>query len=191
MRLLEFNRDEGGANPQHLPTANKLSKPATRAATAPQKKSALASAHPRARVFPVKTNTTRKPVRHSPIDLEQLQQRIVALELHMRERAERRGEQIPASELEQLKQRMKLLERSLNTELWAARQREYTMLQLLSRPSLKARLRKQLMHIRKHQLPAIGNWLKTEGREWWQHSQPNWWPKFARAWQESLEQARR
>jgi hypothetical protein len=192
MRLLEFNLDEGGANPQHLPPAKKRPKSAVRPARAPQKP-ALAAAHQRAKVFPVKTNTTRKPApaRRSPIDIEQLQQRIVALELRIRERVERREEQIPARELVVLKQRVQLLERNVNNELWAAKQREYTMLQLLSRPTLKTRIHKQLMRFREHTLPAIGNWLKTEGREWWQHSQPHWWPKFAKAWQESLEQARR
>lgn len=190
MRLLEFNRDEGGANPQHNPAAQKLSKPAVRASSSLQKPP-RAAAHQRARVFPVKTSVARKHAQRSPIDLEQLQQRIVALELRMQERAERHGEQIATRELEQLKQRLKLLERSLNGELWAARQREYTMLQLLSRPPLKARIVKQIIHIRDHNLPAIGNWLKAEAREWWQHSQPHWWPRFARAWQESLEQARR
>ena len=190
MRLLEFNLDEGGANPQHLPAAKKQPKPAIRAAAAPRKP-ALAPPQQRAKVFPVKTSPTHKPVRRSPIDIVQLQQRLVALELHMQERSERRGEHIPARELELLKQRMLLLERNLNTELWAAKQREYSMLQLLSKPSLKARLRKQLIHFRQHNLPVIGNWLKVEAREWWQHSQPHWWPKVARAWQESLEQARR
>jgi len=187
MRLLEFNLDEGGANPQHLPAAQKQSKPPV---TTPQKPT-LAAARQRAKVFPVKTNTTRKPARRSPIDLEQLQQRIVALELRIQERVDRRGEQVPARELELLKQRIQLLERNVNSELWAAKQREYSMLQLLSKPTWQVRLRKQLMHFRKHKLPEIGNWLKTETHEWWQHSQPHWWPKFARAWQESLQQARR
>jgi len=188
MRLLEFNRDEGGANPQQFPAPKKPSKPALRAAPP---KPALTAAHQRARVFPVKTDTTRKPPRRAPIDIEQLQQRIVALELHMQERAERRGEQGSARELELLKQRMQLLERSLNSELWAAKQREYTMLQLLSKPTLQVRVRKLFTDFRKHRLPVIHNWLQTEAREWWQHSQPHWWPKFARAWQESLERARR
>jgi hypothetical protein len=190
MRLLEFNRDEGGANPQQFPAAKKPPKPAVRAAT-PAPQPALAAVHQRARVFPVKTNTTRKPARRAPIDIEQLQQRIVALELRMQERHERRGEPGSAKDLELLKQRMQLLERSLNSELWAAKQREHSMLQLLSKPTLQARIRKLFMHFRQHNLPAISSWLQTEAREWWQQSQPHWWPKFARAWQESLERARR
>lgn len=190
MRLLEFNRNEGGANPQQPPAAKKPSRPVTRSAAATPKPT-LATPHQRARVFPVKTSTTRKPARRSPIDLEQLQQRIVALELRIQERGERRRAQVSTRELELLKQRIQLLERNVNSELWAAKQREYTMLQLLSRPTLQERIRKQLMHLRTHQLPAIGNWLKAEGREWWQHNQPHWWSRFARAWQESLEQARR
>lgn len=202
MRLLEFNLDESGANPQHHPAVQKPSEPAVRAAT-PAKKPALAAAHQRAKVFPVKTNTTRKPAppqaqvsepapkRRSPIDIEQLQQRIVALELRIQERIDRRGEQVPNRELLLLKQRIKLLERNVNSELWAAKQREYTMLQLLSKPTLKARIHKLFKYLREHKLPEIGNWLEVEAREWWQHSQPHWWPKLARAWQESLDQARR
>ena len=191
MRLLEFNLDESGANPQHHPAAQKPSKPAVRRTPAAQKPS-LSAAHQRARVFPVKTNTTRKPeARRNPIDLEQLQQRIVALELRIQERIERRGEQVPTRELAVLKQRIQLLERNVNSELWAAKQREYTMLQLLSKPTLQARIRKQLLDFRDKKLPLILNWLKIEAGEWWQQSQPNWWPKLARAWQESLEQARR
>ena len=192
MRLLEFNRDEGGANPQHLQAPEKASEPAIQSATTIPKP-ARAATHQRARVFPVKTSTTRKPApaRRSPIDLEQLQQRIVALELRIQERVERRGAQVSTRELELLKQRIQLLERNVNSELWAAKQREYTMLQLLSRPTLQARIQQQLRHIRNHNLPAIGNWLKAEGQQWWQHSQPHWWSRFARAWQESLEQARR
>lgn len=191
MRLLEFNLDEGGANPQRTPATQKASKPAIRRAPAAQQPARAAAPQQRARVFPVKTSTTRKPARRSPIDLEQLQQRIVALELRIQERVERRGAQVSTRELELLKQRIQLLERNVNSELWAAKQREYTMLQLLSRPTLQARIQQQLRHIRNHNLPAIGNWLKAEGQQWWQHSQPHWWSRFARAWQESLEQARR
>ena len=192
MRLLEFNLDEGGANPQHHPAARKPPKAADKAATAaPQP--ARPATRQRASVFPVKTNTTRKPApaRRSPIDIEQLQQRIVALELRIQERIERRGEQVAARELLQLKQRLEVLERNINSELWAAKQREYTMLQLLSKPTLQARIRNHVMRFRTHNLPAIRHWLEVEAGEWWQHSQPHWWPKLARAWQESLEQARR
>lgn len=192
MRLLEFNLDEGGANPQHHPAAQKPPKPVARKAAAAQKPARPAPGK-RARVFPVKTSTTRKPepARRHPIDIEQLQQRIVALELRIQERIERRGEQVPSKELVQLKQRVKLLERNVNSELWAAKQREYTMLQLLSRPTMQVRIQQQWTRFRKQNLPATVNWLKTEGREWWQQSQPHWWPEFARAWRESLEQARR
>jgi hypothetical protein len=194
MRLLEFNRDDGGANPQQAareqprrkapPTP--LERPRTPAQATPE-----LFANRQAKVFPVKTSTTRKPIRRGPIDLEQLQHRIAVLEQRIQTRAEQPGEHPAVKELELLKQRMKLLERNLENELWAARQREQSMLEILSRRPFKAEVKQQLMKLWRVNLPATGRWLQATASEWWVDNQPRWWPEIARAWQESLEKARR
>jgi hypothetical protein len=191
MRLLQFNRDDGGANPQHVAGAqNPVKKPARRLAKTVQASRTAARQGP-AKVFPVKTSTTRKPASRSPIDLEQLQQRIEILERRMQERTDQRTEQVSQEQLDQLKQRLKRLERNLENELWAAKQREHTMLQLLSKPPLKTLVKQHIRKFWQLQLPTAGSWLKVAGREWWVDSQPGWWPRLASAWQEALEQARR
>ena len=195
MRLLEFNRDEGGANPQQV----MRDQTATGKAAAPpaeHRRQAIRPARetpPRrpAKVFQVKTSTTRKPAPRSPIDLEQLQQRITVLERRIQTRLEQGRQNPPARELELLKQRMRLLERKLDDQLWLASQREHTMLELLSRPTPRQLIRQKLLHFRRQQLPAAGHWLWRAAGEWWTDNQPRWWPELARAWQESLEKARR
>jgi len=194
MRLLEFNRDDGGANPQQAVRGQPRRKaPAT--PLEPPRKPVHANpelfANRQTRVFPVKTSTTRKPIRRGPIDLEQLQHRIAVLERRIQARAEQTGEHPAVKELEHLKQRMKLLERNLESELWAARQREQTMLEMLSRRPFKAAVKQEVMKSWRVRLPAMGRWLHAVGKEWWEDNQPRWWPEFARAWQESLEKARR
>jgi len=186
MRLLEFNRDTGGANPQTLaakkPPAKKVARPvklAPRAST-PAKS---------ARVLPIKP--ARKPASaRKPIDLEQLQQRIEILEQRIRSRA-LDGSKHPAShDLELLKQRVGRLQQSVHAELWASKQREHAMLQILSKPSFKAAMQQRIEQFRKKQLPAASHWIITTVQQWWQNSYPHWWPAFARAWQESLDKAR-
>jgi hypothetical protein len=194
MRLLEFNRDDGGANPQQAvrgqpkreAPATPIDRPRKPVHSAPE-----LFAKRQAKVFPVKTSTTRKPIKRGPIDLEQLQHRITVLEHRIQARAEKSGEHPAIKELELLKQRMKLLERNLENELWAAKQREQTMLEILSRRPLKAVVKLQLMKLWRVKLPATERWLQAAAREWWVDNQPRWWPEFARAWQESLEKARR
>lgn len=194
MRLLEFNRDDGGANPQQAvrgqpkreAPATPIERPRKPVHSAPE-----LFAKRQAKVFPVKTSTTRKPIKRGPIDLEQLQHRIALLERRIQARAEQSGEHPAIKELEHLKQRMKLLERNLENELWAAKQREQTMLEILSRRPLKAVIKQQLMKLWRVNLPATERWLQAAAREWWVDNQPRWWPEFARAWQESLEKARR
>jgi hypothetical protein len=197
MRLLEFNRDEGGANPQQTvrtqprrkppaPPVDRARKPSVHAATSPEW-----FANRQAKVFPVKTSTTRKPVQRGPVDLEQLQHRIAVLERRIQARVEKSGEHPAARELELLKQRMKQLERNLENELWAAKQREQTMLEMLSRRPLKAIVKQEAMNTWRVRLPALRHWLQATASQWWTDNQPRWWSQFARAWQESLEKARR
>jgi hypothetical protein len=183
MRLLEFNRDTGGANPQTLAAA----KPASKKAARPVKLTPRATPPARpSRVPPPKAPATPR----KPIDLEQLQQRIEVLERRMQSRAHDGSEHPASHDLELLKQRVGRLQQSVHAELWASRQREHTMLQILSKPSFKTALLQRLKHIRTKQLPAAGRWIVATARQWWQNSHPQWWPAFARAWQESLDKAR-
>jgi len=143
MRLLEFNRDDGGANPQQAVREQSRRKASVPPVERPRKTAHTAAelfANRKAKVFPVKTSTSRKPIRRGPIDLEQLQHRIAVLEQRIQTRAEQAGEHPAIKELALLKQRMKLLERNLENELWAARQREHTMLEILSQRPLKVNL---------------------------------------------------
>jgi len=194
MRLLEFNRDDGGANPQQTIREPARRKNPVKPVDPPRKPAPAATelfAKRQAKVFPVKTNTTRKPIRRGPIDLEQLQNRIAILERRIQARAEHTGAHPAVKDLEALKARMKLLERNLESELWAARQREHTMLEMLSRRPFKVAVKQQVMKIWRVKLPAIGRWLLAAGHAWWVDNQPRWWPQLASAWRESLEKARR
>ena len=82
MRLLEFNKDEGGANPQHArshPDKRKPVAPVTQANPArPTKPSRIPASASKVRntAYPIHGTAIRKPVQHAPIDLELLQQRI-------------------------------------------------------------------------------------------------------------------
>jgi hypothetical protein len=193
MRLLEFNRDDGGANPQQAVRDQSRRKVPAPQAERPRKPAHTATelfADRKAKVFPVKTSTTRKPIRRGPIDLEQLQHRIAVLEQRIQTRTEQPGEHPAIKELALLKQRMKLLERNLESELWAARQREHTMLEILSRRPLKFVIKQKIIRVWRVQLPAAGRWLQATANEWWEDNQPRWWEKVAQAWRESLEKAR-
>jgi hypothetical protein len=123
-----------------------------------------------------------------------LQQRVELLEKRIRIRAEKNPAVIPGSELEELKQRLLKLERNITSELWAARQREYTMLEMLARPPLDKRISQYITRtftrIRTHHLPASGRWLKAASYEWLEDRLPHWWPMIAQAWRESLDKAR-
>jgi len=129
-------------------------------------------------------------VRRQPIDIEQLQQRIEVLERRMRERARTQGSQLPVQDLDKLRQRMQLLERTVHNELWAAKQREHTLLEMLARPPLKHLIRDQLRRVQTQALPATRAWFTHFSQDWWDLNQPAWWEGFARAWQESLDKAR-
>jgi hypothetical protein len=189
MRLLEFENANSGANPQAAILTKKAAKKPARKTVA---RKAVAPPSPEAgKVFPINgNNAVQQPVRRQPIDLEQLQQRIEVLERRMRERARANGQQLPVKDLEQLKQRMKLLERSVHNELWAAKQREHTLLEMLAKPPLRHLIRDHAKRFRHRTLPSTCHWCAECGREWWSDNQPLWWPRFARAWQESLDKAR-
>ena len=189
MRLLEFDNADSGASPH---TAILTEKPAKKPAKKPAAPKRSTTGKSRSgQVFPIDgSNAVKQPVRRQPIDLEQLQQRIEVLERRLRERARSEGGQLPVKDLEHLKQRMKLLERSVHNELWQAKQREHTLLEMLARPPLRQVISDRARQLRTHTLPATGRWCTTAGREWWDDHQPPWWPRFARAWQESLDRAR-
>ena len=187
LRLLEFNRDAGGANPRRVAGGTPATTPATRfdaRTTAPGKTTSL-------RPFPVKGNNVLKPARRNPVDLEALQTRIHALEQRIQQHSGRIERHAAVADLEGLQLRMKRLEQSLNSELWAARQREHTMLELLSKPPLKTALGERLRHAWQSDMPALLGWVQRAARQWWLDTQPGWWPRVAAAWQESLDQARR
>ena len=140
-------------------------------------------------MFPL--NSSKTPDKTlKPIDLEQLQQRIEVLERRILARNGKTAEHPASHDLELLKQRVSRLQQSVHAELWAARQREHTMLEILSKPSLKTRVIQGLQRFRQEQLPAAGRWLSRCSQQWWKDSQPEWWAGFAQAWQESLDKAR-
>ena len=186
MRLLEFNRDTGGANPQTLAAA----KPASKKAARPVKLTPRAATPPQsAKVLPLNTTETPASLRR-PIDLEQLQERIEVLEQRIQTRAQNSAEHPASRDLEILKQRVGRMQQSIHAELWAARQREQTMLEILSRPSFKTALLRRIEGIKTRQLASAGQWTKSTARQWWLDCQPHWWSAFARAWQESFDKAR-
>lgn len=192
MRLLEFNRDEGGANPQQaarIPVKRPRAAARTRKPV-PKQAAAKPSAPLPPPLFAIKGNSPRTPARRPLIDIVSLQRRIEVLERRMQERASREGSSVPIKELEQLKQRMQLLERNLSNELWSAKQRESAMLEILARQPLEARLKQRAIRLYTHDLPVLGRWLYSCGRQWWEDNHPGWWPQFFQAWQESLDKAR-
>lgn len=195
MRLLELRGNEADVDPRHAappPEANR--KPSARDAR-PLKRPPTGKLSPAdARVFPINARPAEKPQRRRPIDLEQLQQRLELLERRIQERVRAQAEQgaAPANrELEQLRARMKLLERRIEGELWSARQREHTLLEMLARPTLQARVKSQLAHLLTTAPDVILRWVQTGGKAWWTDAQPLWWPRFATAWHEALQRARR
>jgi hypothetical protein len=198
MRLLEFGIDDGGANPvpsrqQSRPEAAKPFKvPTTAKAPSPATdKPARNSSMPakKAKVYPLKSAQTPSTPR-KPIDLEQLQNRIEVLEQRIKARTEALGDEVAARDLEKLKQRMKLLEHNINNELWAAKQREYNMLQMMAKPTLKTALRQGYAKLKSKTAPAMLAALRESYRHWWLNSQPGWWQAFMTAWHESLDKAR-
>jgi hypothetical protein len=192
MRLLEFDQDDSSADIQqtaHI-TSQVKDLPGTPAVRVPPVKKPVSAAKSTPRVFPIKSETLRKPAQRGPIDLEALQQRVVALEKRVKERAENKRSAIASQELEELKQRLLKLERNISGELWLAKQREYTMLEILARPPLAKRINHGVTRILTHNLPAIGRWFKEAAIERFDDNKPDWWPTLAAAWKESLDKAR-
>lgn len=197
MRLLEFNKDEGGANPQRSKTRSRKRKPAaplTQANPSDQSKppSTTATApNIRGEAYPIQGTAIRKLVRRAPIDLEQLQQRIGFLERRLQDPSSKTEKLATVRDLEKLRERMNRLENSVEQELAAARSRESRLLEALDKPPLKILLRTRTIRFWREDLPVIGAWLLRTARRWWQEVQPEWWPQLASAWKESLEKARR
>ena len=197
MRLLEFNKDEGGANPQHArsrPDKRKLAAPVTQATPVRPSKPSRIPARPsqvRNTVYPIEGTAIRKPVQHAPIDLELLQQRIGFLERRLQDQADKTEKLATLKDIDQLRERMKRMENSLEQELAMARTREDRLLQALDRPPLKTYLRMRAIQFWRQDLPLIVAWLLKMARSAWLEFQPEWWPQLANAWKESLEKARR
>lgn len=142
------------------------------------------------RVFPIHKRPQPRSAPRKPINLEQLQQRIEVLERRIQVRLQKQHDAARREDLEQLLARMHKLEQRIETELWTARQREHTLLELLARPPLKSLLLNHARQLCIHVPHACWRGFKAFGKEWWQDCQPLWWPKFAAAWQEALERAR-
>lgn len=192
MRLLEFNKDNAGANPRRAPAPTAAArKPRAKPTAAARNKIRGLTPPGAGKVFPIAGKALIRPARSNPVDLEQLQARIEFLESRLQSEPARTDHHATVDELESLQGRLQRLERDLETELWASRQREHTMLELLNRPPLKVTVRKYIRQLWHSDLPAAARWSRRLLRLWWLDVQPEWWPRLARAWQESLEKARR
>jgi hypothetical protein len=191
MRLLELGRNADNAeSPSSVVLQDLPEPPVKRPRTA--KQSAVRQSKPgAARVFPIKPHPNHAQPHRKPINLEQLHQRIEALEQRIQARLHKPGDGAKKEDLEQLLRRMKILERRIDTELWTARQREQALLEMLAKPPLTTIVRKHAKQLCDTVPGACWCWLKAFGKEWWLDCQPLWWPKFAAAWQEALDRARR
>ena len=197
MRLLDFNKDVGGANPQHSrsrppkrkPLAQVSQSKPVRLPTPPR--GATSNPKTRNEAYSIQGTTIRKLVHRAPIDLEQLQQRLAFLERHLQDQSNKAEQLATLKDIDQLRQRMNRMENTLAQELATARTRENRLLEALDRPPLKILLRMRAIQFWRQDLPLIGAWLLKVARSGWQEYQPEWWPQLARAWKESLEKARR
>lgn len=190
MRLLDLDTDSG-IQPQAAVLGKKHPRKPVRKPPRQQARPTTLPPQQHNTVYPLHGNAAvQQPVRRKPIDLEQLQQRIEVLEKRMRQRERNNSSGISAKDIKQLRQRMQLLERSMHNELWSARQREHALLEMLARPPLTTSLRLKGRKLLQQDLPATGRKLHSAGSAWWQDHQPEWWPQFMAAWQESLDRAR-
>jgi hypothetical protein len=196
MRLLEFNKDEGGANPQHSrsrPARRKPAAPVTQVNPADQSKPArIPSSTPKVHntPYPLRGTAIRKLVQRAPIDLEQLQQRIGFLERRLQDQSKETEKLATRNDIDQLRERMNRVEHTLEQELAGARAREDRLLQAIDRPPFKILVRTYAIQFWRRDLPLIGAWLLKVVRSGWQEFQPEWWPQLASAWKEALEKAR-
>ena len=183
MRLLEFNKGEGGADPQRVrshPPKRKTATPGTQVnPVTPSRPSRIptSTAHVQTKAYPIQGNAIRKPVQRAPFDLELLQHRIGFLEKRLQEQSDKTDKLATLKDINQLRERMNRMESSLE--------------QALHRPPLKTLLKARAIQFWHQDRPLIGAWLLRMARSAWQEFQPEWWPQLARAWQESLEKARR
>ena len=197
MRLLEFNKDEGGANPQHSrprPAKRKPVTPVTQATPAGQSKPVrIPSSTPGSRneAFPLQGTAIRKLVQRAPIDLEQLQQRIGFLERRLQDQSSKTEKLATLKDIDHMRERMNRMETTLEQELASARTREDRLLVALDRPPFKILVRTYAVQFWRRDLPLFGAWLVKLARSGWREFQPEWWPQLASAWKESLEKARR
>jgi hypothetical protein len=183
MRLLEFNKGEGGANPQRAGTHPQKRKPATQVTkvnpVTPSKPSRMPTRGTQVHnnTYPIQGNAIRKPVQRAPVDLELLQQRIGFLEKRLQDQSDKTEKLATIKDIDQLRERMNKMENNLE--------------QALHRPPLKTLLKARAIQFWHRDRHLITAWLLKMTRSAWQEFQPEWWPQFARAWQESLDKARR
>lgn len=197
MRLLEFSKDRGGANPQQAKA--RRSKPQPHAPLTPTKPTARpdparmppGDSKNREEAFPMQGSAVRKLVRRGPIDLEQLQQRIGFVERRLQDQTVKTEQLATRTDVEQLRARMNRIENALGQELATSHAREDRLLQALDRPPLKILVKTRAIQFWQKDLPRIAAWLVKTARRGWQEFQPEWWPQLASAWKESLEKARR
>ncbi len=140
---------------------------------------------------PRRSVTESEPAARRPVDLEELRARIYALERRVFQQNARISDNVSPADLQKLKLRIQRLEHSLNGELWAARQREYTLLEILSKPPLKQVARERITHLWRSEIPAMSRWLQQAIKHCWRELRHVWWPTLVAAWQESLDKARR
>jgi hypothetical protein len=162
LRLLAFSSDTGGANPRRQPG---MTQP-------------LATASPAIRSDP------------RLVDLEELQARIHALEQRVFHQNVRIPRHVTQADLQKLQLRMQRLERNLDSELWAARQREHTMLEMLSKPPLKQVARERITQLWRSDIPAASRRVHRATKRCWLELRHGWWPQLVAAWHQSLEKAR-
>ncbi|UCC55862.1 MAG: hypothetical protein JSU75_11030 [Gammaproteobacteria bacterium] len=132
-----------------------------------------------------------KPVQRIPVDLKGLQARISALEQRVHRQTGRITRRARMADLERLQLRVQRIEQTLNSELWAAHQREYTLLEMLSKPPLKKVASERIKQLWRSEIPAVSRWLHQSIKCCWLELRHVWWPTLVAAWQESLDKARR
>ena len=187
MRLLDLKEADDGLHAvQHTLHREPQVHPVIREQAIRQPLPGQAAAN--ARVLPINS----RPVIPSrrPVELVRLQHRIDELEKRIQQRIARQADAARREDLEKLGIRMKALERRVDNELWAARQREHYLLELLARPSLAVRVKLGAQQLWKTAPPLIWAGCKSCGAALWEDAQPLWWPRFAAAWQQAWDKAR-
>jgi hypothetical protein len=183
MRLLELRgSDSGTSTAPTAPLREPIGRPVIPARSLKKPLSGQRSPA-NARVFPINSRPGM-PARR-PIDLGQLLQRIEELEKRIQQRQARQADAARQEDVEQLIRRIKLLEQRVENELWNARQREHSMLELLAKQPLAVTLRQGALRFLEVAPRTIWHWCKVAGRAWWHDAQPHWWPRLAAAWEQA------